>query len=181
VRHKPCRGGGRLCHGWPVAERQQLSQYGVTWQFDRPVKSGQFVTGDWWVVGPVTVVSITPAAGPAPQDDKAEIKLDRWGNTSMRDDNRMRNGSMVILECGPGHGYDSRSAGYSPELVIKAPYTLEVNRSLISTISNKALRVPNFCRKMRRLFSRAWRRSRPRTPSDRPMRVRTSRSTGPAT
>jgi len=132
----------------PVAERQQLSQYGVTWQFDRPVKSGQFVTGDWWVVGPVTVVSITPAAGPAPQDDKAEIKLDRWGNTSMRDDNRMRNGSMVILECGPGHGYDSRSAGYSPELVIKAPYTLEVNRSLISTISNKALRVPNFCRKI---------------------------------
>ena len=97
-----------------VRERQEVSQYGITWRFDRPVKSGQFINGDWWVIGPVTVVGITPAPGRAPSDQTADVKLDQWGNTSMRDDNAMRNGSMVILRCGPNHGYDSRSAGYDP-------------------------------------------------------------------
>ncbi|RYD48323.1 MAG: hypothetical protein EOP85_03780, partial [Verrucomicrobiaceae bacterium] len=37
-----------------------VSQYGITWTFsqDRPV--GQFVNGDWWVVGPVTITNISP-------------------------------------------------------------------------------------------------------------------------
>ena len=30
------------------------------------MKSGQFVTGDWWVVGPVTVVSVTPSSTAGP-------------------------------------------------------------------------------------------------------------------
>lgn len=36
-----------------------VSQYGITWTFseDRPV--GQFVNGDWWVVGPVTITAIS--------------------------------------------------------------------------------------------------------------------------
>ena len=37
-----------------------ISQWGVTWTFDRDYQVGQFVTGDWWVVGPVTIVSIDP-------------------------------------------------------------------------------------------------------------------------
>ncbi len=131
-----------------VGERRQVSQYGITWEFDRPALSGRFITGDWWVVGPVNIVRITPAPGPAPQDAEAEIKRDQWGNTSMRDDNRMRNGSMVILECGPGQAYDSRSAGYDPALGVTLPHTLEVNRSLVSTVSNEDLTVPNFCRKI---------------------------------
>lgn len=125
--------------------RQAVSQYGITWRFDRPVRSGQFVNGDWWVVGPVNIVSITPTPGPAPEDAQVEIRLDQWGNTSLRNDNRMRNGSMVILSCGPGQGYDSRSEGYDPALTVAPPYTLEVNRSLVSTISNPSLPVQNFC------------------------------------
>src|SRR6185295_20409798 len=38
-----------------------VSQYGITWTFDKSYEAGQFVTGDWWVVGPVTVSSVTPA------------------------------------------------------------------------------------------------------------------------
>src|SRR5689334_7745850 len=38
-----------------LALKQSLSQYGITWTFDRPVRTGQFVNGDWYVVGPVTV------------------------------------------------------------------------------------------------------------------------------
>ena len=126
------------------AARQQVSQYGITWRFDRPVRSGQFITGDWWVVGPVRIVSITPAPGPAPEGAEVSIKLDQWGNTSLRNDSRMRNGAMVILACGPGQGYDSRSAGYEPALSVRLPYQLEANRSLVSTISNPALPIPNF-------------------------------------
>jgi len=125
----------------PVAERQQLSQ------FDRPVKSGQFVTGDWWVVGPVTVARITPPPGPVSGETDLELGLNRWGDTSLKNDTRMRNGSAVVLQCGGRHGYDSRSGSYSPELSLTLPYTLEPNRSLISTVSNTSLPVPNFCHK----------------------------------
>ena len=48
---------------------QQLTQYGITWTFDRPVQAGQFINGDWWVIGPVTVTSITPMPGPADAGD----------------------------------------------------------------------------------------------------------------
>ena len=39
----------------------EISQYGVTWKFDKEVSVGQFVNGDYYVVGPVTVVEIDPA------------------------------------------------------------------------------------------------------------------------
>jgi hypothetical protein len=44
-----------------------VSQHGITWTFsaDRPV--GQFANGDWWVVGPVTIVHISPN-DPTPWD-----------------------------------------------------------------------------------------------------------------
>jgi len=47
-------------------QAREVPQYGITWQFDRPHTVGRFVTGDYWVIGPVTVVSVTPPPGPAP-------------------------------------------------------------------------------------------------------------------
>ena len=44
-----------------LARAQQVSQHGVTWKFDREVPVGQFVNGDYYVVGPVKVVEIDPA------------------------------------------------------------------------------------------------------------------------
>ena len=41
-------------------ERAEVSQYGITWTFDEPRRVGRFVNGDWWVMGPVTVVRVTP-------------------------------------------------------------------------------------------------------------------------
>ena len=129
-----------------IADRSELSQYGITWTFDRPVKSGQFITGDWWIVGPVTVTGVTPASGAAPADATVAIKINQWGDTSLRNDNRMRNGSMVVLEASEAHGYDSRSGVYDPALSIRYPYALGVNRTLISTVSHTALPVDNFCK-----------------------------------
>ena len=45
----------------PVTTVSSLTKDGITWTFDKPVPAGQFVTGDYFVVGPVTVASISPA------------------------------------------------------------------------------------------------------------------------
>lgn len=36
-----------------------ISQFGITWKFDREYPTGQFANGDFWVVGPVKVIGIT--------------------------------------------------------------------------------------------------------------------------
>ena len=134
------------CHQTPqtsertnhVRYRQEVSQYGVTWTFDKPVRSGQFITGDWWVEGPVTIVSVTPAPG-AVGHDEGKFKKNRYNDTSLKADTSMRNGSMVILEAGKHHGFDSRAAGYSEEHTVQFPFTLPPGRSLVSSISNTTL------------------------------------------
>lgn len=42
------------------AMASSISRQGFTWTFDGPHLVGQFVNGDWWVVGPVDIVSISP-------------------------------------------------------------------------------------------------------------------------
>lgn len=125
------------------ARTQRVEQYGITWTFDRPVLAGQFVNGDWWVVGPVTVASVSPAPGPAPDEQRIDTPKNQWGDTSLDNDRRMRNGSMVVLTAAGSQGYDSRSS-YDPALSVAFPCTLEANRSLISTISNTTLPAENF-------------------------------------
>ncbi len=127
---------------------KEIKQYGITWTFERPVRAGQFINGDWWVIGPVVVTSVSPAPGKAPEDEKVDIKRDQWGNTSLRDDDRMRNGSMVILQAGPHQAYDSRSSSYNAETAAKYPLRLEPNRSLVSTISHRSINNQNFAHKI---------------------------------
>ena len=125
-------------------QAQQVSQYGITWKFDKPCTVGKFVTGDWWVIGPVTVVSVDPKPEPAPKDAKTGEVKSRYGTTAMVDDERMRNGSMIVLKEDEKQGYDSRLKNYNPDLSVKFPCPLVVNRSLISTISNTSFPVPVF-------------------------------------
>jgi hypothetical protein len=40
--------------------RDRISQNGITWTFNAKVPVGRFVNGDYYVVGDVTIVSITP-------------------------------------------------------------------------------------------------------------------------
>jgi hypothetical protein len=50
-----------LCWGTvPAHAAKSLTQFGITWTFDRDYPTGQFANGDYWVVGPVTITSITP-------------------------------------------------------------------------------------------------------------------------
>lgn len=123
--------------------RTEISQYGITWTFSKPVKSGRFITGDWWVQGPVTIIKITPAPGPAPYE-KLDLKVNRWNDTSLKEDTTLRNGSMIVLKVGHKQSYDSRAAGFSEKDVIKLPLELMPDLSLISSISNTTLRVDHF-------------------------------------
>ena len=78
-------------------QAQEVSQYGITWKFDKPYTVGQFITGDYWVLGPVNIVSVTPTPGPAPAGEPLTQAKSRYGATALNDDKRMRNGSMIIL------------------------------------------------------------------------------------
>lgn len=90
-----------------------ISQYGITWKFASPVPSGQFVNGDYWVVGPVTITLVMPS----------------WDGTC--------NGSMVDPVPGVTQGYRA-SWPYAPKydeaLRAQFPLTLSGVHSLVSTI-----------------------------------------------
>jgi hypothetical protein len=97
-----------------------ITRHGITWQFDGMVQYGQFINGDYWVIGPVKIIKIDPS--------------------SIND----RNGSMINPFVSPSHGYDSRITwdnGYDPNknvaLGISAqnPLIVDVDSSLVSSIS----------------------------------------------
>ncbi len=108
-----------------------LSQFGITWTFDRNYPVGQFANGDWWVLGPVRIIQITP--------------------TSIDVNGRTMNGSMVNPSPRSGlvQGYDSAMYGqyaspgdYDPALnaalgvSLTNPLVLQPHSSLVSTISH---------------------------------------------
>jgi hypothetical protein len=130
-----------------ISDRKQISQYGITWTFDRPARTGQFITGDWWVVGPVTIIKISPAPGPT-RPENLNIKINRWNDTSLKLDTTMRNGSMIVVKAGRSQGYDSRSGSFNKKEVITLPLLLKPDVSLISSISNSTLPVDNFCKEI---------------------------------
>lgn len=37
-----------------------ISQHGITWTFDKQYSYGTYITGDYWVKGPASIISITP-------------------------------------------------------------------------------------------------------------------------
>ena len=113
----PIAGLMLLCSSASLAgTAKQISQYGITWTFDKEYEIGQFVNGDYWVVGPCSVVSVSPV--PVHGDSG-------------------RNGSMVNpkVKTHSGQGYDSRSKSYDKDSMVKFPLMLQPDQSLVSTIS----------------------------------------------
>ena len=99
--------------------KESLSQYGITWTFEKPARVGQFVNGDFYVVGPVTVKAIDPA----PADGV--------------------HGSMLNPQPGDYQGYAARNGVqdgkkdrvYKAELTTVPPVAMKPGDSLVSTIS----------------------------------------------
>ena len=102
----------------------KISQYGITWFFNKSYKTGQFANGDFWVVGPVKIVKITPESQVVGK--------------------RTMNGSMINPASGnKNQGYDSSCSGTAYKDNLNAalnvsssnPLELKNGSSLISTIS----------------------------------------------
>jgi hypothetical protein len=95
-------------------------QYGITWTFSTDVTVGQFVTGDYFVVGSVTVASVSPA----------------WDGS--------KNGSTLNPAAGLGtQGLDGRIGATVDEFSFDAALRTDVTNlsliagdSLLSTIGN---------------------------------------------
>jgi hypothetical protein len=117
-----------------AVQQSQISQFGITWTLDKDYTVGQFANGDYWVVGPVTIVRIQPVS----------IELD----------GRTINGSMInpSPKLGQRQGYDSAAYGryarpgdFDPslntarpnnqQLSKNNPLVLQPNCSLVSTES----------------------------------------------
>jgi hypothetical protein len=91
-----------------------VTKDGITWTFSQAVPVGRFITGDYYVVGPVTVTAIspTPANG--------------------------RNGSVKNLPARDGGSpFDSRTSAsrYDASLRSDPPVSLAAGDSLVSSIS----------------------------------------------
>jgi hypothetical protein len=111
--------------------RSSITQWGITWTFDHSYPAGQFCNGDWWVIGPVQIVSISP------------------GTQTVN--GRVINGSMINPNVSGMHGYDSllynqgtyatSTRQYSASLNValnvstNSPLVLAPSTSLISCIS----------------------------------------------
>lgn len=95
-----------------------INQYGITWNFNANYTTGQFVNGDYWVVGPVTITSISPAT-----------------TTS----GRIMHGSMLNPKMSESQGYDSSISYFTYNASLNVartmPLTIQPGNSLVSTIS----------------------------------------------
>lgn len=113
-----------------VQMASSISQYGITWTFDRPYRVGQFVNGDWWVCpdtpgGTATVTGVTP--------------VPVYGTTDT--DQLARNGScvnptaMTTNQPYDGRYYSSSGNNYSSAHAVRFPLVLVADSSLVSTVS----------------------------------------------
>ena len=99
-----------------------ITKDGITWTFSQPAPVGQFVTGDYYVVGPVTITAVSPSP-----------------TTSFP----YENGSVVNLPTANGKsGFDSRlndgtdeSWWFDASLRSYPPITLKPGDALVSSIS----------------------------------------------
>jgi len=99
-------------HDANAATASSVSKHGITWTFNTDYEVGQFANGDWWVVGPVTINSITPAF---------DGTLNGW---------------EVNPAVGTAQGFDGRIGSFSAALVPSLPYTSTLPvESIVKTIS----------------------------------------------
>lgn len=116
-----------------------VTQYGITWKFDKPARIGQFINGEYYVVGPVTVIAITPKpliGREIPSEELDKIEEERTERKLIR------NGAMLNPPAKREMSYDSGIRNwFNPALVSNVPYRLKPTDALVSTISMKKTEV----------------------------------------
>lgn len=117
-----------------LPKQKSVTQYGITWTFDKPVPVGRFITGDYYVVGPVTVTAIDPK--PLVGNEVPMAELSKREKTRLKVGKRVRNGSMLNPPAKQQVAYDSEIKNwYRRELLTVPPVSMKPGDSLVSTIS----------------------------------------------
>jgi hypothetical protein len=113
--------------------KESVSQYGITWTFDKPARVGQFVNGDWYVVGRVTIKGIEPRPLYGSEIPKRELdQMDK----ERPENQRVRNGFLLNPPAQMKVAYDSGVRNwFDPSLIQKLPVAMKPGDSLVSTIS----------------------------------------------
>ena len=131
--------------------QESLTSGGITWTFDQPARVGRFLTGDWYIVGPVTLKTIDPKPL---FGDQVKTPLMEQGDTreSIYGGQLARNGSVLNLPAvvPPNKitkriaraGFDSRlpMAQYDADQFAHLPISIKPGDSLVSSISEEPLK-----------------------------------------
>ena len=111
--------------------QESVSQYGITWTFEKPARVGQFVNGDWYVVGPAVVKTIDPKPLFGEEVPAEELGGEKPAGA-------MRNGSMLNPPARHESALDSGTKNfYRANLAAKLPISMKPHDSLVSSISAK--------------------------------------------
>ncbi|MBN2584601.1 MAG: hypothetical protein JXL80_16175 [Planctomycetes bacterium] len=121
-------------------ETDTITQYGITWKLKGKARVGRFITGDYYVVGPVTVIEITPKPLFGAEVEAAGWTLINEGSVKEEKYKNQwaRNGSTLNQPVDTLHGgLDSRTSDgfYDPKLFAKLPIKMAPGDALISSIS----------------------------------------------
>ncbi len=103
-----------------------ITKDGITWTFSVPAFVGQFVNGDYYVVGPVTVTSISPQPTTSAPYLNGSVKNLPTRNGKSGFDSRLNDG-------------DNQSWWFDSTLRAYPPLRLEPGDSLVSTVSLPAI------------------------------------------
>lgn len=128
--------------------QESVSQNGITWTFDKPVRVGKFLTGDWYVVGPVTVKAIDPKplwgdeVKGAPET-AAKCTEGNFPGQFARNGSTLNVPATVPLDAihkrPAASGFDSRMPmnAYDPKQFTRLPIAMNPGDSLLSSISKE--------------------------------------------
>ena len=104
-----CSGGSDPGPDLPTT--REITQWGITWTFEEPVPFGRFANGDYWVLGPLVVTSVSP------DFDGAHHGLEV-------------NPADVVAQ-----GFDARVTDFDDSLAVPLPYEAAPGDSLVKAIS----------------------------------------------
>src|SRR6202046_1854012 len=106
----------------PAVPASSISKDGITWTFSQAVPVGQFVNGDYYVVGPVTITAIDPAPTTATPYENGSVKNLPTSNSKSGFDSRLNDGT-------------DESFWFDPTVRVYPPIVLKAGDSLVSSIS----------------------------------------------
>ncbi len=110
----------------PAGTATSITKDGITWAFSQAVPVGQFVTGDYYVVGPVTITAINPPPTTSSPYLNGSVRNLPTANGKSGFDSRLNDGT-------------DESWWFDATLRSYPPITLNPGDSLVSSISLAAI------------------------------------------